>query len=130
MLNAEVLLYERKGTIAGNNTEPAHSAQRDQSGDGVPLDRGFRPDCLRPGSARHHRDRRQGDLLRRGDLRKSLPLLSRTREPEEGWDRKVAGDLTIMARSVRRDLRFDKPIIAAVNGACLAGGTELLGVLI
>ncbi len=61
-----------------------------------------------------------------GDLRKSLPLLSGTREPEDPWDARVAGDLSILPRAVRRDARFDKPIIAAVNGACLAGGAELL----
>ncbi len=61
-----------------------------------------------------------------GDLRKGLPLLSGSRVPEDEWDKKVARDRSIMARSVRRNIDFDKPIIAAVNGPCLAAGVELL----
>jgi enoyl-CoA hydratase len=61
-----------------------------------------------------------------GDLRKSLPLLTGARQPEDQWDDKVVNDMSIMARSVRRDMEFNKPVIAAVNGACLAGGAELL----
>lgn len=61
-----------------------------------------------------------------GDLRKSLPLLSDSRVLEDQWDKEVANDKSIMIRSVRRNVQFDKPIIAAVNGPCLAAGAELL----
>ncbi len=55
-----------------------------------------------------------------GDLRDYIPLL--TAAPREDRARFKSG-----TEAVLRDLEIYKPIIAAVNGPCVAGGMELLG---
>lgn len=61
-----------------------------------------------------------------GDLASTIPLLTGARTPLDDWDRRVLEDPTVMATSGLRERPGVKPIIAAVNGACMAGGFELL----
>ena len=61
-----------------------------------------------------------------GDLASTLPLLTRAREPTDAWDRRVLDEPLVMAASSLREFDLHKPVIAAVNGACLAAGFELL----
>lgn len=61
-----------------------------------------------------------------GDLELTLPLLSGARAPETDWDRRLASNRDILFRSTFKGVRSVKPIIAAVNGHCLAGGFELM----
>jgi len=61
-----------------------------------------------------------------GDLNLTLPLLTGARAPSTEWDRRLMEDATILDRSSLRMEDFNKPVIAAVNGACLAGGFEIL----
>jgi enoyl-CoA hydratase len=61
-----------------------------------------------------------------GDLETSLPLLTGARVPENAWDRRVVADPGVFARVALRLPQIDKPVIAAINGFCLAGGTELM----
>jgi enoyl-CoA hydratase len=61
-----------------------------------------------------------------GDLGTMLPLLSGDREPAEDWDRRVLHEPFVMAASSLREYPIDKPLIGAINGACLAGGLEML----
>lgn len=61
-----------------------------------------------------------------GDLAATLPLLTGARAPVDTWDRRVLDDPTILSRSALRDDGFGKPLIVAVNGACLAGGLETM----
>lgn len=61
-----------------------------------------------------------------GDLALTLPLLTGARSPESIWDHQILNDPQIMNTSVLRHFDIDKPIIAAVNGACLAGGMETM----
>lgn len=61
-----------------------------------------------------------------GDLGRTLPLVTGARAPEDEWDRRVVADPSILSRATLRGIDLDKPVIAAVNGASLAGGTELL----
>lgn len=61
-----------------------------------------------------------------GDLGSTIPLLTGAREPTDEWDHRLLGDVAVMATSGLRERAGVKPVIAAVNGACIAGGFELL----
>lgn len=61
------------------------------------------------------------------DLGRLIPLLQGNRVPEDDWDRNVVkDDRKIFHVAMLKTYEVYKPIIAAVNGYCLAGGTELL----
>lgn len=60
------------------------------------------------------------------DLGRLIPLYTRARQPEDEWDKRVLEDREIRDVSLMRGHPIFKPIVAAVNGICLAGGTELL----
>lgn len=61
-----------------------------------------------------------------GDLSSTIPLLTGARQPADEWDRRVLDDPKVMAASGLRERPGSKPVIAAVNGACIAAGFELL----
>nr|WP_280890642.1 enoyl-CoA hydratase-related protein [Jiella mangrovi] len=61
-----------------------------------------------------------------GDLALTMPLLTGAREPEDEFDRRVLEDPAVMDRSALRHTSLDKPIVCAVNGACVAGGMETM----
>jgi enoyl-CoA hydratase len=61
-----------------------------------------------------------------GDLARTLPLMTGARAAEDDWDRRVLDEPQVMAASSLRGFALDKPVIAAVNGACLAAGFEIL----
>lgn len=61
-----------------------------------------------------------------GDLGLTLPLLSGARLPETEFDHRFLCDPSINERIVMRGFELNKPIIAAVNGPCMAAGTEIL----
>ena len=61
-----------------------------------------------------------------GDLGLMLPLLTGDRPARDEWDRRVLEEPLVMAASSLRDHPIDKPLIAAINGACLAGGMEMV----
>ncbi len=60
------------------------------------------------------------------DLRKLIPLMTGAREPEDEWDRKFLENRRMMNIGLLRGFELYKPIISAINGFCLAGGTELI----
>lgn len=61
-----------------------------------------------------------------GDLGSTIPLLTGAKEPTDEWDRRLLEDAAVMATFGFRESVGVKPVIAAVNGACMAGGFELL----
>jgi enoyl-CoA hydratase/carnithine racemase len=60
------------------------------------------------------------------DLGRLIPLYTRARQPEDEWDRRVLDEPELRRVMMMRDHPIYKPVIAAVNGFCLAGGTEML----
>ncbi|HUH87056.1 MAG TPA: enoyl-CoA hydratase-related protein [Pusillimonas sp.] len=61
-----------------------------------------------------------------GDLAKTLPLLTGDRQPQDQWDERLLNDPQVIPVSSLCDLNLNKPVVAAVNGACVAAGAELL----
>ena len=68
----------------------------------------------------------QGSFCSGGDLELTLPLLSGARAPETEWDHRLADDRGVLFRSSLKTGPGAKPVIAAINGHCLAGGFELM----
>jgi enoyl-CoA hydratase len=60
------------------------------------------------------------------DLGRLIPLTTGARKPEDEWDRKVVADKFSIGNAMLRGYDVYKPIIAAVNGFCIAGGMELM----
>ena len=61
-----------------------------------------------------------------GDLGRTLPLLTGDKPPQDHWDERLLNDPQIMPVSSLCDGAMSKPVIAAVNGVCVAAGAELL----
>ncbi len=59
------------------------------------------------------------------DLRRLIPLLTGAREPEDEWDHRLRDDVSLGRTALLRDPLY-KPVISAINGHCLAAGTELV----
>jgi enoyl-CoA hydratase len=61
------------------------------------------------------------------DLLRTIPLLSGARPPEDKWDLRLLQDADRMADVIiLRGASICKPIIAAINGACMGGAVEML----
>lgn len=65
------------------------------------------------------------DFCAGGDLKLTMPLVTGARKPETDWDHRLLSDPTAFTDAILRGFALYKPVIAAVNGNALGGGTEL-----
>ena len=60
------------------------------------------------------------------DLGRLIPLLTGARAAEDEWDREIIQHPQVLDHAVLKGVDFFKPVIAAVNGFCVAGGMEMM----
>jgi enoyl-CoA hydratase len=60
------------------------------------------------------------------DLDRLVRMMQGLRPPETDFDRRIVEDYTIIYKGLLRNFELTKPLIAAVKGFCVAGGTEIL----
>ena len=56
------------------------------------------------------------------DLGKLIPLYTGARKPADEWDERLLANRRFSDSALLRSYNVDKPIIAAINGFCIAGG--------
>jgi len=64
------------------------------------------------------------DFCAGGDLQLTMPLMTGARRAEDEWDHRLLADPTAFGDAILRGFALYKPVIAAVNGRALGGGTE------
>lgn len=60
------------------------------------------------------------------DLDRLVRMMQGLRPPETEYDQRVLADYSIIYKGLLRNYKVWKPIIAAIRGFCVAGGTEIL----
>src|SRR5215470_847589 len=60
------------------------------------------------------------------DLDRLVRMMQGLRPPETDFDKRIIEDFTIIYKGLLRNFEVTKPIIAAVKGYCVAGGSEIL----
>ena len=65
------------------------------------------------------------DFCAGGDLKLTMPLVTGARQPEDEWDQRLLSTPEAFTDAIPRGSALYKPMIAAVNGSALGGGTEM-----
>jgi enoyl-CoA hydratase len=65
------------------------------------------------------------DFCAGGDLKLTMPLVTGARKPQDDWDEKLLATPANFTDAILRGFELYKPVIAAVNGNALGGGTEM-----
>jgi len=60
------------------------------------------------------------------DLDRLVRMMQGLRPPESEYDERIKNDVSLIYKGLLRNYRVTKPLIAAVRGFCVAGGTEIL----
>ena len=60
------------------------------------------------------------------DLGRLIPLFTRAREADDEWDERLLADRSQMNTALLRGFDLYKPVVVAIHGHALAGGTEIL----
>ncbi len=60
------------------------------------------------------------------DLARLIPLFTRAREADDEWDERLLADRSLMDTALLRGFELYKPVVVAIHGHALAGGTEIL----
>ncbi len=67
-----------------------------------------------------------GNFSAGADLDQLVTKMIKGLPPEDEWDERVRADYGILYKGFLKDRYVTKPLIAAIEGACYAGGTEML----
>lgn len=60
------------------------------------------------------------------DLEKLVGMTQGRRQPEDEFDHRILNDFSLIYKGLLKNYDVYKPIVAAVKGYCVAGGTEIL----
>ena len=68
----------------------------------------------------------QGHFCAGADLDKLVGRSLAGSEPEDEWETRIRDDFNIIFKGLLRSYQLKTPLIAAVEGSCIAGGTEII----
>jgi enoyl-CoA hydratase len=67
-----------------------------------------------------------GHFCAGADLDKLVTRSLKGLPPENDWEQRIRDDYQLIFRGLLRTKRTEKPLIAAIEGSCIAGGVEIL----
>ncbi|MFQ5479034.1 MAG: crotonase/enoyl-CoA hydratase family protein [Candidatus Binatia bacterium] len=67
-----------------------------------------------------------GTFCAGADLDKLVGRLLKGAAPRDEWEERVAEDYTVIFKGLLRSYQLATPLIAAIEGPCIAGGSEIL----
>ena len=67
-----------------------------------------------------------GSFCAGADLDKLVGRSLRNLPPESEWEQRIRDDFQLIFKGLLRNHRLKKPLLAAIEGSCIAGGVEIL----